>query len=52
MEEKKELLNFVFSNLKINGEKVVPTTHNGFEVVALRAKNQDMLRDMDSNHDR
>ena len=34
LDEKKELLNFVFSNLKIRGEKVVPTPHNGCEVVA------------------
>jgi phosphoheptose isomerase len=43
LSEKKELLNFVFSNLKINGDKVVPTAHNGFEVIALRAKDGNML---------
>lgn len=51
MEEKKELLNFVFSNLKIRGEKVVPTPHNGFEVVALRAKDSNWLPSRDSNPD-
>lgn len=44
-DEKRELLNFVFSNLKINGEKVVPTPHNGFEVIAKRAKDGNWLRD-------
>lgn len=37
-EEKKELLNFVFLNFKLNGEKLNPTAHNGFEVIASRAK--------------
>lgn len=37
--EKRELLNFVFSNFKLNGEKLVPTPHNGFEVVFARAQN-------------
>lgn len=45
MDEKKEFLNFVFSNLKLKDNKIVPTFQNGFEVVALRAKNQDWLRD-------
>ncbi|KKR13385.1 MAG: Resolvase [Candidatus Woesebacteria bacterium GW2011_GWA1_39_21b] len=48
-DEKRELLNFVFSNLKINGEKVVPTPHNGFETIALRAKEGNWLRSRDSN---
>lgn len=51
LNEKKELLNLVFSNLKINGEKVVPTPHNGFEVVFARAKDGNWLRDKDSNLD-
>lgn len=42
-EEKREFLNFVFLNLKLKNEKVIPTLQNGFEVVALRAKNQDWL---------
>ena len=49
--EKKELLNFVFSNFKIKGEKVVPTPHNGFEVVFARAKDSNWLLDLDSNQD-
>lgn len=52
MDEKRELLNFVFSNLKINGEKVVPTPHNGFDVVALRAKDGNMLPGLDSNQNK
>ena len=48
-EEKKELLNFVFLNLKLNGEKLNPTAHNGFEVIASRAKTGDWLGDRDSN---
>lgn len=43
--EQKEFLSFVFSNLKLNGERIVPTFQNGFDTVALRAKNQDWLRD-------
>lgn len=37
-DEKRELLNFVFSNLKLKDEKVVPIFHNGFQVVAARAE--------------
>jgi hypothetical protein len=48
-EEKREFLNFIFSNLKLDGEKVVPTFQNGFEVVALRAKTQNMQGRQDSN---
>jgi site-specific DNA recombinase len=47
--EKREFLNFVFSNLKLDGEKVVPSFHNGFEVVALRAKTENEQRQRDSN---
>ncbi len=51
MEEKRELLNFVFSNLKIKDGKVAPTLQNGFELVAARAQGGDWLRDLDSNQD-
>lgn len=44
MNEKRDLLNFVFSNLKIRDGKVIPSYHNGFEVVASRAKDGDWLR--------
>lgn len=44
LEKKKELLNFVFSNFKLNEEKLVPTPHNGFEVVFARAKDGNWLR--------
>ncbi len=50
LSEKRELLNFVFSNIKIRDEKVVPSFKNGFQVVAERAKDGNWLRDMDSNH--
>lgn len=43
IDKKKELLNFVFSNFKLNGEKLDPTPHNGFEVVFARAKTGDWL---------
>lgn len=48
-EEKRELLNFVFSNLKIKDEKIIPTYQNGFQLLAGRAKNQNWLRSRDSN---
>ncbi len=51
LEEKKELLHFVFSNFRLNAEKVVPTYHNGFDVIANCKKTNNWLRDMDSNHD-
>jgi hypothetical protein len=47
MNEKRELLNFVFSNLKILDGKVIPSFHNGFEVVASRVKDGNWLRIMD-----
>ena len=43
--EKRELLNFVFSNFKLNEEKLVPTPHNGFEVVFARAQKGNWLPD-------
>ncbi len=49
MNEKRDLLNFVFSNLKIRDGKVIPSYHNGFEVVAARAKTGDWLPSLDSN---
>ena len=42
-EEKKEYLNFVFSNLKLIDKKLVPAFQNGFEVVAMRAKDGNWL---------
>lgn len=49
LDEKRELLNFVFSNLKLRGEKIVPSFHNGFDVVAARVKEGDMQGCTDSN---
>ena len=42
-DEKRELLNFVFSNLKMRDGKLIPSFHNGFEVVASRAKDGNWL---------
>jgi hypothetical protein len=41
--EKREVLSLVFSNVKLNGEKLVPTFQNGFEVVAKRAEDGNWL---------
>ncbi|KKP86216.1 MAG: Recombinase [Candidatus Roizmanbacteria bacterium GW2011_GWA2_35_8] len=48
-QEKQELLHFLFSNLKLKDEKVVPTFHNGFQVVAERAKKGDWQGRRESN---
>ncbi len=48
-EEKRELLNFIFSNIKLKDEKLVPSLHNGFEVIAARAKDGNWLPSRDSN---
>lgn len=47
-EEKRELLNFVFLNFKLNEEKLNPTPQNGFEVIASRAKTGDWLAKIQS----
>lgn len=44
-EEKRELLNFVFSNFKLRDEKLIPTYQNGFQLLASRPKDEDWLRD-------
>lgn len=44
-EEKRELLNFMFLNLKLKDEKVIPTFQNGFEVIARHVESGDLLRD-------
>lgn len=44
-EEKRELLNFIFSDIKIKDEKVIPTYQNGFQILASRANSGDWLRD-------
>jgi len=43
MEEKKELLQFLFLNLTLNDGKVKYTAHNGFEVIAKRAEDGNWL---------
>lgn len=50
LEEKREFLNFVFSNLRLKNEKVYPGFKNGFQVIAKRAEDGNWLRGMDSNH--
>ena len=52
MNEQRELINFVFSNLKIRDGKVIPSFHNGFEVVASRAKDGNWLSSLDSNQNK
>lgn len=52
LNEKRELLSFVFSNLKLKDEILTPSFTNGFQVVAERVKSGDLLRDLDSNQDK
>ncbi len=47
--EKRELLNSVFSNLKVKDGNVLPDYKNGIQLVAARAKNNDWLGRRDSN---
>lgn len=49
MTEKREVLNFVFSNLKLRDGNVVPVYQNGFEIIAKHAKNNTWLGNRDSN---
>lgn len=49
MNEKRELLQFLFSNLYLKDGKVEYKAHNGFEVIAKRAEDNNWLRDLDSN---
>ncbi len=44
-EEKRELLNFVFSNFQLKGKNLAPSYHNGFQVVAKRAESGNWLPD-------
>ena len=44
-EEKRELLNFVFSNLKLKDEKLVPTYQHGFQILSERANSSTQLPD-------
>ena len=48
-EEKRELLNTVFLNIKIRDGNILPDYKNGLELVAARAKNNDWLGRRDSN---
>ena len=45
LDEKRQVLNLVFSSIKLNGKKLDLTFHNGFEVVAKHAKNGNWLPD-------
>ena len=50
--EKRELLGFIYSNLKIRDGKVFPSLNSGFDIVASRAKDGNWLPGMDSNHNK
>ena len=50
--DKRELLNFVFSNLKLRDGKLIPSLHNGFDTVASRAKDGNWLPSLDSNQNK
>jgi hypothetical protein len=43
LEEKRELLNFVFSNFKLKDGKITPSLHNGFQTIAERTKDGNWL---------
>ena len=47
--ERQEFLNFVFSNLKLKDGKVIPTFQTGFDIVALRLKEQNVQGWKESN---
>lgn len=42
-EEKRSVLNFVFSNLRLKDKTLVPEYKNGFQLIAAHAKSQDWL---------
>ncbi len=52
LEEKRNLLNFVFSNLFLRDKKLNFVYKNAFQIVAGRAKTGNLLRGLDSNQDR
>lgn len=52
IEQKRQLLNFVFLNLKLKDGNVEPTLKNGFDVIFKYAKNGNWLGDRDLNPDR
>ena len=52
IEQKRQLLNFVFLNLKLKDGKVEPTLKNGFDVIFKYAKNGNWLGDLDLNQDK
>lgn len=49
VEEKRQLLSLVFSNLTLDGEKVLAVPQKPFAVIAERSKNKDWLPGQDSN---
>ena len=49
-EEKRQLLNLVFSNLYLKDGKLRPVYTPAFQIITKRAENQDWLGRMDSNH--
>ena len=49
IEEKRELLNFVVSNFRLRDKKIAPVFHNGFQVIAERAKDGNWQGQRESN---
>lgn len=49
MEEKRSLLNFVFSDVQLINNKLIPNYKNGFQLIAVRAKSGNWLGRRDSN---
>lgn len=49
LEQKRQLLNFMFSNLKLDGKKLVFNLKKPFDVLVGLTKTQDWLRGRDSN---
>lgn len=47
-DDKRQLLSFIFSNLELKDGNIVPTYHNGFQLVANRAKSGNWLGGMDT----
>lgn len=50
-EQKRQLVNFIFSNLKLEGKKLVFNLKMPFDQMALLSKSENWLRGLDSNQD-
>lgn len=49
-DEKRQLLNFVFSNLTLKDGIISPVYHPAFQIIAKNVKNGEWLGEVDSNH--